>query len=158
MLQYVALLFPCGFILRMVLPLHLVQLHHIVPCHFPFHPGFWHGAQYKSNLVGGEALQFPQLHQGPTNISLTRKHGRHYALLTKYPGAGYRRQQNHTRPKSCKVQHSEGLASHGHQINAPLSWVILWDTHDRQLQIAKAFFACPHKFSDGFELPSNGSQ
>ena len=33
MLQYMALLFPRGLILRVVLPLHLVELHHIVPYH-----------------------------------------------------------------------------------------------------------------------------
>jgi len=32
-LQYIALLLPRGFILWVVLPLHLVELHHIVPCH-----------------------------------------------------------------------------------------------------------------------------
>ena len=33
MLQDIALLFPRGFILRVVLPLHLIELHHTVPCH-----------------------------------------------------------------------------------------------------------------------------
>ena len=33
MLQDIALLFPCGVILRVVLPLNFVEFHHIVPCH-----------------------------------------------------------------------------------------------------------------------------
>ena len=33
MLEYVALLFPRGFIFRMILPLHLVEFYHSVPGH-----------------------------------------------------------------------------------------------------------------------------
>ena len=36
MLQYICLLFPCGLILRVVLPLHHVELYHTISSNFFF--------------------------------------------------------------------------------------------------------------------------
>ena len=78
-----------------------------------------------TNQAGGKVLQFSQLHREPPNISLTMKHGRYYAPLTKYPRARDDKQHDHISPKPYKAQHNEGIASHGHQIDAHLSWETL---------------------------------
>ena len=75
----------------------------------------------------GEVLQFPQLHQVPTNISSTKIRGTHGVLLIKYLEVGDDKQLGHTAPKPCKGPHIKGLACHGHQTDAPL--------HRRHLKI-----------------------
>ena len=75
-----------------------------------------------SSQAGGEVLQFPQLHQGPTNISSTKIHGTHRVPLIKYLEVEDDKQLGHTAPKPCKGPHIKGLACHGHQIDAPLLW------------------------------------
>ena len=125
---------------------------------FLSHPGFWQGAQYKSNQARGEFLQFPHLHQGPTNISSIAIHETHCVPQIKYREAGDDKQLGHTTPTPYKDPHIEGLACHGHQTNAPLPWETLWDTHNPLLQTIRAFFTCLYKLSVGSELPSSDSE
>ena len=157
MLQDIAFLLPRCFVLRVILPLNFIKLHHIVYL-FLFYLRSWWDVQYKKDQVGEWGLQFPPLYRGPANISLTEKYGRHYVLLTKYLKARDNKQQNHISPKPYKAQHNEELTFHGLWTNAHLSSRIHLGIYGHQLQTARAFFVCPHKFSDDFELPPNGSE
>jgi len=125
---------------------------------FSFHPGFWLGAQYKSNQARVEVLQFLQLHQVPVDISSTVRRETHHVPSIKYQEAGDDKQLGHTMPTPCKDPQIEGLACHGYHTDAPLSSETPWDIHNPQLQTSRAFFACLYKLSIGSELPSSDSE
>ena len=158
MLQNITLLFPSCFVLRMILPLDLIEFYHFVPSDSLFHPRFLRDAQYKKDQVEEGVLQFPLVHQELANTFLARRHGKHYGLMIKYLRVGDDKQQNHTALKFYKVQHNEELFSHRPQTDAHLSSGIPLGTHGHQLQTTRAFSSCPHKLSNDSKPLSNDSE
>ena len=88
---------------------------------FLSHLGFLQGAQRKSNLVGGEALQLLQLHPVPTNISSITIQETPYVPQIKSQEARDDKQRGHIASKFCKDPRIGELACHGYQTDVLLS-------------------------------------